>query len=120
MRAMKIACAALAGLLVCLLNGGCNRVQLQLYIAQDSGDPGCSEVPRIPCDAVPASNQSCSGTNTVTGNGAALPTDASFPPGCQAYFRGEDCSSRGYCTCDVEDDAGNPAHWNCHDVDGGT
>jgi hypothetical protein len=97
-----------------------NQERLQNYIPQDSGDPGCSEVPTISCAAVPPSDQACSGKTGVTGNGASLPQDASFAAGCQAYFRGEDCSSRGYCTCDAEDDAGNVAHWNCHDVDGGT
>jgi hypothetical protein len=113
---MKIARMALVGLLLV----GCNRVQLKPFDAQDSGDPGCSEVPTIPCEPIEASTTSCSGSSGVTGNGAALPQDASFAPGCQAYFRGEDCSSRGFCTCDAEDDAGHVAHWNCHDVDGGT
>jgi len=118
---MKIARVALAGLLLPgLILLGCKGVQLRPFPEQDSGDPGCSEVPKIPCDAVEPSSASCSGDQTVTGNGASLPTDASFPAGCQAYFRGKDCSSRGFCTCDVEDDAGHPAHWNCHDVDGGT
>jgi hypothetical protein len=119
---MKIARAALAGLLLsaAILIACINPVKLRLYDAQDSGDPGCTEVPRIDCDAAPPSNATCSGQTGVTGNGASLPQDASFSAGCQAYFRGEDCSSRGYCTCDVEDDAGHPAHWNCHDIDGGT
>jgi hypothetical protein len=119
---MKIARAALAGLLVFspVLVACINQEKLRDYVALDSGDPGCSEVPTIPCDAVEPSNLTCSGKTGVTGNGAALPQDASFAPGCQAYFRGKDCSSRGYCTCDAEDDAGNVAHWNCHDVDGGT
>jgi hypothetical protein len=119
---MKIACAALAGLMIfaALMIACINQERLQNYIPQDSGDPGCSEVPTISCAAVPPSDQACSGKTGVTGNGASLPQDASFAAGCQAYFRGEDCSSRGYCTCDAEDDAGNVAHWNCHDVDGGT
>ncbi|MEO8877432.1 MAG: hypothetical protein ABI461_17690 [Polyangiaceae bacterium] len=119
---MKIARAALAGLLISgAVSVGCNRVQLKEFVGLDGGsDPGCSVVPHIPCDAVEPSPDSCSGGKTDTGNGAALPTDASFPVGCQAYFRGKDCSSRGFCTCDAPDDAGTPAVWNCHDVDGGT
>ena len=118
---MRIARAALAGLLLEGLSMlGCNRSQLHEYPDVDSGDPGCSALPSIPCEAVEASAQSCSGDQTLTGNGGDLPTDASFPTGCQAYFRGKDCSSRGFCTCDAQDEAGTPAHWNCHDVDGGT
>jgi hypothetical protein len=98
---------------------GCDKAQTTTVVVVDSGDPGCSEAPNIACEAVEPSSTTCTGGG-VTGNGAALPTDASFPPGCQAYFRGADCSSRGFCTCDPEDDAGVPAHWNCHDVDGGT
>src|SRR5450432_379369 len=103
-----------------LLLAGCE--QTKSPIATDAGDKGgCSEQPSIACSAVAPGPASCSGQTSITGNGAALPTDASFPTGCQAYFRGQDCSSRGFCTCDVADDAGNPAHWNCHDApDGGS
>ena len=96
----------------------CNRVDLKYAIVPASGDPGCSEVPSIPCDAVEKGPTSCTGDGVINGsNAASLPTDASFPPGCQAYFRQKDCSNRGYCTCDF-DDSGAPAFWNCHDQDG--
>jgi hypothetical protein len=85
-----------------------------------TGDSGaaCSQAPNIECPVVAPSPTTCTGGENE--NGVSLPLDASFSPGCQAYFRGADCSSQGFCTCDPEDDAGNPAHWNCHDTDGGT
>lgn len=107
--------AALSLLLV-----GCNRVDLKYAEIIDAGDVSCSEVPRITCDAIPKAEDSCTGTGIINGSiEASLPTDASFPGGCQVYFRGKDCSSRGYCTCDFIPDSGVQAVWNCHDADGG-
>ncbi len=95
---------------------GCHGVESKTYYQADSGNVGCSSGPEIPCDVVAASPSSCTGAGQdATGNAALLPTDASFPPGCQAYLRAADCSSRGYCTCDAQDDAGGAAFWNCHD-----
>ncbi|MEO9234983.1 MAG: hypothetical protein ABI421_16695 [Polyangiaceae bacterium] len=104
--------------LLSLIFLGCSHETTTVVAIQDSGDPGCNEAPSISCSTVTPSDTSCTGG--TTGSGASLPLDASFAPGCQAYFRGADCSSRGFCTCDPIDDAGTPAHWNCHDTDGGT
>jgi hypothetical protein len=93
----------------------CNGVQTQTYQAPDLGDSGCSPQPTIQCEVVAASSTSCTGDPNATGEGALLPFDASFPAGCQAYFRSADCSSRGNCTCDGQDEAGAAASWNCHD-----
>lgn len=79
------------------------------------GGGSCSTAPTLTCDAVAAGHDTCTANGQGAGNIAALPTDASFPVGCQAYFRGADCSSRGYCTCDGPDDAGAAAVWNCHE-----
>jgi hypothetical protein len=110
---MRIACAFLLASIFC----GCNQESTTDAPVGDSG-AACSEAPAIECSAVAPSATTCTGG--ANENGISLPLDASFSPGCQAYFRGEDCSSQGFCTCDPEDDAGNPAHWNCHDTDGGT
>ncbi len=103
---------------------GCNGVQTNnTYYQPDASNSGCSSQPEIQCDAVPASTQSCTGNPSARGNEALLPLDASFPANCQAYLRGSDCSSEGYCTCDGADDSGAPAAWNCHDgieADGGS
>ena len=107
-------CAAIA-----LLAIACNGVETRPYFAADAGSTFCSLQPSLTCDAVDAGSASCSWQAGLGGNGASLPMDASFPAGCQAYFRSADCSSRGFCTCDGEDEAGTPAHWNCHDADGG-
>jgi len=117
-KAVVRARAATRALPFALLLLGCNGVQQTTYEAPDSG-AGCSVLPTIPCDAVEQTSATCTGQGGPAGNSAALPVDASFPPGCQAYFRGIDCSSRGFCTCDAEDDAGTPAHWSCGGIDGG-
>lgn len=96
----------------------CDHENTTIADVGDSGDPACSQAPSIECPTVAPSSSSCTGGEND--NGVSLPLDASFSPGCQAYFRGADCSSQGFCTCDPQDDAGNPAHWNCHDTDGGT
>ena len=113
---MKLARVALAAVLVM----SCNRVDLKYAPVDDAGDPGCSDVPRMTCEAsLGPSKDTCTGGQGLAGsNEWLLPTDASFGGGCQAYFRGKDCSDHGYCTCDV-DDGGGQALWNCHDVDGG-
>ncbi|MEO8876962.1 MAG: hypothetical protein ABI461_15320 [Polyangiaceae bacterium] len=113
---MRIVAAFFFGLVMC----ACNRVETKTAVVQDSGGPPCSVLPTFDCDPVAESSSSCTWEGGVTASGATLPTDASFPPTCQAYFRGADCSSRGFCTCDPVDDAGAAAFWNCHDVDGGT
>ncbi len=119
MRSLLLSTLITASMLIAALALiACNRVDLKYALVTDAGDPGCSEIPTIPCDAVDKSATTCTGDGTINGsNAASLPTDASFAPGCQAYFRARDCSSRGYCTCDF-DDSGVPAYWNCHDTDG--
>ena len=112
---MNLARVALAAVLLM----SCNRVDLKYAPVEDAGDPGCSEVPRMTCAPSAPSRDTCTGAQGLAGsNEALLPADASFGGGCQAYFRGKDCSDHGYCTCDI-DDAGAQAVWNCHDVDGG-
>ena len=103
-----------------LIAVGCNGVQLNKAVADGDGGSTCSVLPSLTCQSVEMGPASCTGQTGAAGNAALLPADAGFPPGCQAYFRSVDCSSRGYCTCDGPDDAGNAAQWNCHDADGGS
>lgn len=84
--------------------------------APDAPDPRyCDPTkPVIPCEAgAPGALGACTGDPKATNDVRLMPTNASYPAGCRAYFPAQDCSSKGSCYCREDDGDAGTARWVC-------